>query len=39
MKTHDKLAAVVLVLTGMTLLSHGVSAVERGIVKNFVFLV
>nr|DAR42850.1 MAG TPA: hypothetical protein [Caudoviricetes sp.] len=29
MKTHDKLAAVVLVLTGLTLLSHGVSAVER----------
>ena len=29
MKTHDKLAAVVLVLAGLTLLSHGVSAVER----------
>ena len=29
MKTHDNLAAVVLVLAGLTLLSHGVSAVER----------
>lgn len=29
MKRHDKLAAVVLVLAGLTLLSHGVSAVER----------
>lgn len=29
MKTHDKLAAVVLVLAGLALLSHGVSAVER----------
>lgn len=29
MKTHDKLAAVVLILAGLTLLSHGVSAVER----------
>ena len=29
MKMRDKLAAFVLVLAGMTLLSHGVSAVER----------
>ncbi len=29
MKTRDKLAALVLVLAGLTLLSHGVSAVER----------
>lgn len=29
MKTHDKLAAAVLILAGLTLLSHGVSAVER----------
>lgn len=29
MKTHDKLAAVVLVLAALTLLSHEVSAVER----------
>lgn len=29
MKTRDKLATVALVLAGLTLLSHGVSAVER----------
>ncbi|WP_288305429.1 LysM domain-containing protein [uncultured Acidaminococcus sp.] len=29
MTTQRKLAAVVLVLTGMTILSHGVDAVER----------
>ena len=29
MTKRKKLAAVVLVLTGMTLLSHGVDAVER----------